>query len=146
MSSLGRFYQEFVVCNDHLHAFDAYVQSRGGLRADFETAKTKLFLQPDARTGIDHWILASFSTNETSPKASVAAPKVAVSNVRRERHKWWGGWLDLSSELPWNHSSKGFTTLVLQLDLDQIPHRNHHHSWNLQGCFSPPPSTVFVVL
>jgi hypothetical protein len=28
---------------------------------------------------------------------------------------------------------RGFTTLVLQLDLDRIPHRNHHHSRNLQG-------------
>lgn len=57
MSSHGCVYQEFVICND-LHASDAYVQLRGGLRgglrADFKTAKTKLFLQPDARTGIDH--------------------------------------------------------------------------------------------
>lgn len=28
-----------------------------------------------------------------------------------------------------------FTTWVLQLDLDRIPHRNHHHSRNLQGLF-----------
>lgn len=87
MSSHGCFYQKFVTCND-LHAFDAYVQLRGGLRADFQNRR-EIIPATRCTHRYKSLSLASFSLyKQRFPNASVVvAPKVAASSLPRGKMK-----------------------------------------------------------